>query len=298
MKLYMTRIAQAALISSAAIISSSAFALASSNIGDSASVSYTLQNSNQVAVYVYTAGGVPQKLAAKQCKVTEDSFSDKPQLKCGTTPPVKSHYKFYYTDGNQGLSATDFALNYKTSSDGSPLKITNDRNDSPTSSTTSTIFVPTTLTKKDKSITCTLATNPVGKYSQYTLTSDQTTAIRYSCSKVPQPQYWIKIQDQNNKSLIDNAYLDLEVYPATSDKMLAPGSSPTLINNAPQKLNGQYWIIDSILLKGQSVQLKCKNPAGEPNGLETPLGNQYSREFIKINANTKDNPEVITYQCP
>ena len=128
MKLYMTRIAQAALISSAAIISSSAFALASSNIGDSASVSYTLQNSNQVAVYVYTTGGVPQKLdsstvavsgarvcswsadptsggqecvnpptSATKCKVTEDSFSDKPQLTCGTTPPVKSSYYFYYT---------------------------------------------------------------------------------------------------------------------------------------------------------------------------------------------------------
>lgn len=79
--------------------------------------------------------------------------------------------------------------------------------------------------------------------------------------------------------------------------MLVPGSSPTRIANAPQKLNGQYWIIDSILFKGQSNEKKCQSPTGEPNGLETPSGYQPVREFIKINANTEDNSEAITYQC-
>lgn len=139
MKLYMTRIAQAALISSAAIISSSAFALASSNIGDSAPVSYTLNDNNQVAVYVYTTGGVPQELksstnavsgaqvcswsadtsgkqecvnpptSATKCKVTEDSYSDKPQLACDTTQP---QYQITIQDQNghpltDGLSLKD-----------------------------------------------------------------------------------------------------------------------------------------------------------------------------------------------
>ena len=153
--------------------------------------------------------------------------------------------------------------------------------------------MPTTLTNKEKSITCTLATNPEGKYSQYTLTSDQPTAIPYNCSKVPQPKYWIKIQNQYDSPLKDGLYLTLDVNPATSEKTPVIGYS-TVIDQATKQLNSQYWMIGDTLYNPYGTQ-ECSKPIGKPNPLQdVPYGIIPGQKFITITANT---PEVITYIC-